>query len=152
MTPYLPSGLPIPAPARDGLDQPFWSGLQEDRLLLQFCDHCQHWQWGPEWICYRCHSSALSFRPVEPSGFIYSYERIWHPVHRALGDFGPYIVVLVELPQADGVRLVGNLLGDPRQRVEIGEPVRGVFEHHHGEESRYTLLQWARAAEPVAGP
>lgn len=78
-------------------------------------------------------------------GRIYSYERVWHPVHRALEGFGPYIVVLVELPHADGVRLVGNLLGDAQQSVDIGQPVRAVFEHHDDAEPNFTLLQWARA-------
>ena len=76
------------------------------------------------------------------TGRIYSYERVWHPVHRALVDQGPYIVVLVELPHADHVRLVGNLLGDPRQPVPVGAPVAAVFEHHTEAEPPYTLLQW----------
>jgi len=142
-TSYLPLGLPAPAPARDGLDEPFWSGLRSESLLLQFCQSCGRWQWGPEWICHRCHAFDLVFRAVEPHGLIYSYERVWHPVHRALADHGPYLVVLVELPHADSVRLVGNLLGDPRQDVVIGHPVRGVFEHHTEAEPPYTLLQWS---------
>jgi hypothetical protein len=55
------------------------------------------------------------------------------------------IVVLVELPHADGVRLVGNLLGDAQQSVDIGQPVRAVFEHHDDAEPSYTLLQWTGA-------
>ena len=69
-----------------------------------------------------------------------SYERVWHPVHPALKEQGPYIVVLVEIPKAGNVRLIGNLLGDPEQTVAIGGPVHGVFEHH--EQGGYTLLQW----------
>ena len=38
--------------------------------------------------------------------------------------------------------MVGNLLGDPRQEVLIGAPVRAVFEHHEGEQTNYTLVQW----------
>ena len=75
-------------------------------------------------------------------GIIYSYERVWHPVHPALKDQGPYLIVLVELPQADGVRLVGNLLGDPHRAVVIGAPVTAVFEHHRDAEPPFTLLQW----------
>jgi len=50
----------------------------------------------------------------------------------------------VELPAADGVRLVGNLLGDPRAQVDIGASVTGVFEHHEADPP-FTLLQWTRA-------
>mgnify|MGYP006915231037 CR=1 FL=1 len=50
------------------------------------------------------------------------------------------------MPQAGGVRMLGNLLGDPRDPMPIGAPVRGHFEHHAGEPG-YSLLQWV-----VAGP
>jgi len=46
------------------------------------------------------------------------------------------------LPAAGGVRLVGNLLGDPMQAVTIGADVEGVFEHHSDSNPPYTLLQW----------
>ena len=62
-------------------------------------------------------------------------------VHNALSDRGPYIIVLVELPQADNVRMVGNLLGDPLQEVEIGAPVSVVFEDREGDPD-FTLVQW----------
>jgi uncharacterized protein len=140
--PYLKPGLPGPVAAPDGLDAPFWQGLREDRLMLQRCQQCRRWQWGPEWICFRCLSFDLTFDEVAPTGIVYSYERVWHPVHPALKDQGPYLVVLVELPQADNVRLVGNLLGDPRRAVRIGAPVRGVFEHHNDADPAFSLLQW----------
>jgi uncharacterized OB-fold protein len=136
---YLDEGLPQPV-ATD-LDEPYWSGLAEGELRLQHCGGCDRWQWGPEWICHRCHSADVSFRAVEPKGVIYSYERVWHPVHPALKDQGPYIVVLVEIPDADNVRVIGNLLGDPEQEVVIGAPVEGVFEHHSGDHP-HTLLHW----------
>ncbi len=136
---YLDEGLPQPVATE--LDEPYWSGLAENELRLQVCGACSRWQWGPEWICHRCHSDDVSFRAVPPKGFIYSYERVWHPVHPALKDQGPYIVVLVQIPAADDVRVVGNLLGDPQQEVTIGASVEGVFEHHDGD-NPHTLLHW----------
>jgi uncharacterized protein len=143
---YLASGLPAPRAARDGLDAPFWAGLAEERLLLQRCTRCRRWQWGPEWLCHRCHSFEIGYEAVEPAGRIYSYERVWHPVHGALANQGPYVVVLVELPQADNVRIVGNLLGDPTAEVTTGAPVKAVFEHHADAQPVFSLLQWRRVA------
>lgn len=142
---YLNPGLPAPVAAPDGLDAPFWDGLRREELHLQHCRGCGAFQWGPEWICHRCLSFDLGWQTVEPRGRIYSYERVWHPVHSALAEQGPYIVVLVELPQANDVRLIGNLLGDPREAVAIGSPVTGVFEHHADARDPFTLLQWRRA-------
>lgn len=136
---YLDEGLPQPKPTP--LDEPFWQGLAENELRLQHCRSCGGWQWGPEWICHHCHSDDVEFKAVPAKGEIYSYERVWHPVHPALSEQGPYIVVLVQIPAADNVRIVGNLLGDPEQGVVIGSKVNGVFEHHTGERD-FTLLQW----------
>lgn len=138
---YLPDGLPKPVPEADGLSAPFWAGLRDETLKLQRCGTCGTWQWGPEWLCHRCHAFDPGWEAVEPRGRIFSWERVWHPAHRALKDHGPYLVVIVELPQAGGARLVGNLLGDPRQVVTIGAEVRGVYEHHAG----HSLLQWRLA-------
>jgi uncharacterized OB-fold protein len=139
---YLPSGLPRPVPEPDVLDAPYWEGTRRGELRVQRCRGCRTWQWGPEWICHRCHAFDLEWTAVEPRGVIYSWERAWHPVHPALAGHGPYVVVLVELPQAGGVRMVGNLLGDPTQDVTIGAAVDAVFEPHDDSVPPFTLLQW----------
>jgi uncharacterized OB-fold protein len=143
MTTYLPAGLPAPAPAPDGLDAPYWEAVAEHRLVVQRCNGCGRDQWGPEWICHRCRSFDLGWSEVDPRGVIYSWERVWHPVHPAVIEACPYVVVLVELPHADRVRMVGNLLGDATEPVVIGEPVEAVFEDHDGDPP-YTLVQWRR--------
>ena len=139
---YLPEGLPAPAPAPDGLDKPFWEGLQVNKLIVQRCKACKTFQWGPEWVCHKCHSFDIGWEEVAQTGVIYSWERAWHPVHPALKDHGPYIVVLVELPHAGNIRMIGNLLGDPKQDIRIGGTVEAVFEHHTGSKMPYTLAHW----------
>lgn len=137
---YLNPGLA--QPAATPLDEPYWSGLRENILRAQRCTACGKWQWGPEWICHRCLSDAVEFEELPALGNIYSYERVWHPVHPALAEQGPYIVVLVELPRADNIRMIGNLVGDPHRQVTIGAQVTGVFEHHEDVDQPFTLLQW----------
>lgn len=141
-TPALPEGLPIPVPEADGLSQPYWDGLARNELLVQRCTRCRTWQWGPEWICHHCQSLDIGWERTEPDGLVYVAERVWHPVHPALKEAVPYVLVLVELPGAGGIRMLGNMLGDPMQDVPVGAPVRGVFEHHAGPGRPYSLLQW----------
>jgi uncharacterized OB-fold protein len=52
----------------------------------------------------------------------------------------PYVAIVVELPAAGDIRMVGNLLGDQLAEVTVGTPVRAVFERHEG----YSLVQWER--------
>ena len=139
---YLPAGMPAPVAEADGLDRSYWEGTRRGELRVQRCRACATWLWGPEWICHRCLSFDLEWAAVEGRGRIYSWERAWHPVHPALKGQPPYIVVLVELPAAGNVRMVGNLLGDPQQEVRIGAPVEAVFEPHDDAKVPYTLVQW----------
>ena len=90
--------------------------------------------------------SSPRWTAVEPQGTIYSWERAWHPVHPALRGRGPYVVVLVALAHAGGVRMVGNLLGDPMQTVRIDAPVEAVFEAHDDATPPFTLVHWRRTA------
>jgi len=136
---YLPTGLPAPAPDRDGLDAPFWEGTRLHELRVQRCAACGGWQMPAEWICHRCRGWELEWTPVPPRGVIYSWERVWYPAHPALADAVPYLAVLVELPDADNERILGNLLGDPQQEVTIGAAVEAVFEDHP---DGYTLVHW----------
>jgi uncharacterized OB-fold protein len=139
---YLPEGLPAPAPYPEGLAAEYWDGVQKHELLVQRCTKCQTWQWGPEYICYNCHSFDLGYEKVSGKGKIFSWERSWYPVHPALKDGLPYITVLVELPDAGNVRMVGNLLGDPMQTVNIGADVEAVYEDHEDSDPKFTLVQW----------
>ena len=141
---YLPPGLPAPAPNPDGLGAEFWEATARHELLVQRCNACQTFQWGPEFICHDCLAFDMGWHRVSGRGRIYSWERPWYPVHPALREGVPYIVVLVELPDAGNVRMVGNLLGDPKQEVRIGAEVVAVFEDHDGAEP-YTLVQWRLA-------
>ena len=144
---YLNPGLPVPVASLDGLDTPFWEAAANGVLMLQVCEDCGYHQWGPEWVCHQCHSENVSFKEIEPRGRIYSYERVWHPVHPALNEQGPYLIVLVEFPNYNNARMVGNLLGDPEQEVVIGASVEAVFEHHPDNDPAYTLIQWQIAAD-----
>ncbi len=137
---YLPEEMP--RPVADALTAPYWEAARAGRLVVQRCRDCGTWQWGPEWCCHACRSFALDWPEVRPRGRIYSWERNHHPVHPALRGRPPYIVALVELPEAGHVRMVGNLLGDPMQDVAIGAEVEAVFEHHNEADPPFTLVQW----------
>ncbi|MSQ42029.1 MAG: DNA-binding protein [Dehalococcoidia bacterium] len=130
-----------PAPSPDGLGKEFWDAVRRHELVVQRCNDCKQYQWGPEYICYHCHSFNLGYQKVSGRGRLYTWERVWHPLHEKVADRVPYIIAIVELPDAGNVRMVGNLVGDPLQQVRIGSEVEVVFEDHATADP-YTLVQW----------
>ena len=146
MTNVLPAGLARPLPSADGLDAPYWEGTRGHELRVQRCAGCSTFRWSPEWLCYECHSFAVDWPRIEPTGVLFSFQRIWHPASPALADIGPYITVLVELAQAGGIRMLGNYAGAPTDELQIGMQMTAVFEDHHakehGAELPYTLVHW----------
>jgi uncharacterized OB-fold protein len=134
MSTVLPAGLARPIPLADGLDAPYWHGTQAHELRVQQCASCSTFRWSPEWLCYACHSFETNWVNVDASGVLFSFQRIWHPASPALAGAGPYITVLVELPQAGNIRMLG-----------------AVFEDHgaadQSAEVPYTLVQWTQSNE-----
>ena len=143
--PVLPDGIPQPMPSPDGLDAPFWEATRRHELKAQRCRDCRGWQWAAEWICHRCHSFELDFEAIPGPAILFSWQRVWHPVHPALADACPYVVVIVEFPEAGGIRMLGNLVDDPEKDVLIGSRLEAVYEDHDDADPAYTLVQWKRA-------
>ena len=139
---YLLEGLPAPAYGPGSLDAEFWTGARNRKLMVQTCAGCGAAQWPPEEICSKCHSFERTWVEAAGTGTIYAWTRIWHPVHPALKEQGPYVVVVVELTDYP-VRIVGNLLGDPLSEVASGQVVRVAFENQR--DGSTTLVQWERA-------
>ena len=134
--PYLPAGLT--GPEISDVDRPFWEAARDRRLLVQSCGACGKAQWPPEEICSQCH--AVDRQWVEASGraTVFSWTRCWYAVHPSLQARLPYIVVVVKLDDFP-VIMIGNLLGEAGQVVEIGMPAEVVFEDHADAQ---TLVQW----------
>ena len=59
------------------------------------------------------------------AGAVYSWTRTWHPFGGTEGIGVPFVTVVVELPQAGGLRLTGVLEGESAD-LKIGAPVHGA--------------------------
>jgi uncharacterized OB-fold protein len=126
-------------PSVEGLDAPYWEGLREGRLTVQRCRGCETWLWGPRRVCPSCYGFDLGWESVPAVGVVYTWCRSHHPYLSELADLLPYTTVLVALPHAGDVRMLGLLTGDPLS-VAIGDRVTGVVEHPQG--SAWPVLRW----------
>lgn len=144
----LPQVFGVPVPLPTGLDRPYHEALARHELLLQRCQ-CGGWQWPPEVICHHCRRFDPGWAATPVEGRVFSWTRVWHPARTELAAVVPYVVVVVELPAAGNVRLVGNLLLDEpgTAPIAVGDAVRGEFVDQDVHGRKYTLLQWRPVGE-----
>lgn len=117
---------------------PFWAAAREGRLLVQDCGG--ELRFPPHPGC-----PGAGWREVSGRGTVWSFVVVHSPTLPAFADKTPFPVVIVELDDAPGVRMVGNLIAAPGAAIDsvpagdiaVGMPVRVSFE---------------RAAEDVALP
>jgi uncharacterized OB-fold protein len=141
--PETPPAMPVAGPLEDGLDAPYWDGLRAGELRIQHCADCGQWIWAPRLICPACHGFRLDWPAVEPSGTIYSWTRTWQPFAPELTGHLPFVVVLVELPEAGGRRLIGVLRDADGVQPRVGQAVKGEIDPGPGGE--WPVLRWRLA-------
>ncbi|MER5357376.1 OB-fold domain-containing protein [Streptomyces sp. NPDC002785] len=106
----------------------FWQGVAEHRLLIQQCGECAtlRFPWLPG--CNGCGCQEWDTVEASGEGTVFSHVVMHHPPFPAFStseEGGPYAVALIEL--AEGVRMVGNVVGVPYDKVRTGMPVRLEF-------------------------
>lgn len=128
----------LPIPVTDDADTGgFWEASAEGAVRVRRCDACAAVLHLPKVYCHRCGSWDSSWQDVQPRGTLYT----WTTTYRELrpGFTPPYTVVLVDLDDAPGARLVGYLPGEPALRM--GMAMRAEFEPR----GDTTLVQWVPA-------
>ena len=122
---------------RDALDTEYWEAAKRHELVVQRCNACQASHWARIGLL-PVPSFDLGCRK-SPAEADLQLGGIWHPVHPALKEACPYLVVLVELSDA-GTCAWSATVCQRRAAVNIGAEVEAVFEDH--EDEGVTLVQW----------
>jgi uncharacterized OB-fold protein len=79
--------------------------LREGQLRIPRCDSCRHWNWYPRDFCLNCGSADRSLVEVAKTGVVHTWTRVRRAVPPVQEIITPYVVVLVELRDAPGVRI-----------------------------------------------
>jgi uncharacterized OB-fold protein len=106
-----------------------WQQNMKDGVLrLPKCDSCDHWNWYPLPVCKGCGKSEFTWTEIPASGTLFS----WTRVHRNFTglDMGsmPYVVGLVSLDGAPGVRVPARYLGEDVETLTLNRSVCLSFE------------------------
>jgi hypothetical protein len=117
---------PIPVP--NEWTKPFWDAAKRNTLELQRCQSCGHFQHPPYATCVQCMGIDLKFEPVRSGGAIYAYTIMYHTGDKRFASVVPYASIVVELDDAPGALLAGNLLEADYTEAKVGRRVEIIFE------------------------
>lgn len=113
-----------------------WAGLREREIRVRRCRSCTRATWPPRAACPHCQSMDLDWTPAASTGTVYSYTLVGH---QTVAGMPPgYAVLLVELDDPQGVRVVGGFDGDP-STLRVGLSVTATFDTLSDE---VALLTW----------
>lgn len=106
---------------------PFWEGARAGRVSFPHCEDCGRFHWYPMKRCPHCGGAQIRWRAVKGEGALYSYTIVRYAFSPEFRDKLPYVVALVEFPDAPGVRLITNLVNVPHDAIRIGMRVKPAF-------------------------
>ena len=136
---------PIPVP--NEWTKPFWDAAKRGVLELQRYQSCGHFQHPPYPTCTQCIATDLKFEAVRGAGTIYAYTIMYHTGDKRFASAVPYASIIVELDDAPGALLAGNLLETPYTEAKVGRCVEVVFGKLNDD---ITLPQFRLAHPPSA--
>jgi uncharacterized OB-fold protein len=115
-------GRPLPLPDRDTAF--FWEGCARKQLLILRCTACRTYVHPPKQACHACGGASLKPAAVSGRGVVHSFT----VTHKELPGFeSPFAVVLVELEEQRGLRMVSNVVDVAPDKIKIGMPVSVTF-------------------------
>lgn len=99
-------------PVDDDIDTGgFFEAARRGELVVRCCDGCDAVLHVPRMYCRHCGSWEGRWATVAGRAHLWSWTVVTHQVHPSYPV--PYTVVLVDLVDAPGVRLVGRIDGEP---------------------------------------
>ena len=126
-TETAPSAEPV-LPQPDEMTAFFWDGARNGQLRIQRCQDCGRYIHPPKPVCPACHSFNLRPATMSGRGRLYSYTVGVQAFHPWFESRLPYLLAVVELDEQPNLKIVTNLVECTEADVEIGMPVRVVFE------------------------
>jgi len=136
--------LKKPLPVLTSEAKPFWDAAAQQKLVMQRCQSCGKFQHPPYPTCTNCVSVDLKFEPVEGKGTIYAYTIMYHTGDKRFASAVPYASIIVELDEAPGALMAGNLLDAEYTEARVGRRVEVVFQPLNDD---FTLPQFRLAKD-----
>ena len=82
----------------------------------------------PTPFCPNCRSQDIHWTTLSGEGVIYSYTIVSRALLEGMDQHIPYAPAVITLPDADGVRLISNVVDAPIDSIRVGCPVQVVWD------------------------
>ncbi len=112
----------------DGSTAPFWSAASEHRLVFPWCIECAVARAPLAPCCVKCGGTTVDWRESVGRGTIFSFTIVRHAVTAHFRPYVPYAIIVVELADVPGVRLLSNLVDCCPADVSVGRGVALVWD------------------------
>jgi uncharacterized OB-fold protein len=113
----------------DELSAPFWQAASEERLVIPRCRTCAVATFPPDVLCSACGcAEGFEFVPHHGAGTVRSWTVMRQSFLPGFEDDVPFVLVDVELTDADGVRLIGRLVHSDQSDLRLGAPAHIAWE------------------------
>lgn len=113
--------------------RPFWEGIAQGKLVLQYCTESGRFQHYPRPVSIYTGRRTLEWRAVSGNGTIYACTVVRIPGPGLDGRL-PLAVATVELDE--GVRIIANVLDCRPEDLQVGRRVKLAWDQL-SEEQRY---------------
>lgn len=113
----------------DQWTKPFWDAARREVLVGCRCADCGTFRMPPGPLCPECSSDEFVWIPLSGRGTVFSYTIVRHGVIPHTRPQVPYVLALLTLDDAPGVRLVANVWDVRGDDVRIGMPVQVRWDH-----------------------
>lgn len=130
---------PLPTPI--DRTQPFWDGLRERKVRIQYSPSSERWVFYPRSHAPLTLADDLEWREVSGEGTLYTYTIARRPTAPDFAGDEPQIIAVIELDE--GPRLTSTLVNAEESEISVGMRVRPVFEDVPDTET--TLLRYEPA-------
>ncbi len=141
---------PKPLPVADARSEGYWQSAAAHVLAIQRCDHCGHYAHPPVVVCTSCQSArpAFHFEPVSGRGRVQTWTVMRHAFLPSFKPDIPWVVVVAELEEQPGLRVMANLKDGPDAPIKLGAALEVVFDDVS---PGVSLPQFRLANESAAG-
>ena len=129
-------------PAPDVETEPFWAAAKNHQLVFQQCTSCETFRHPPRKPCGNCVSEEFEWVQVSGNGTLETHIEVVQPVLPQWREATPYNIVNVEIDDAPGVVIMGNVVGVDDSELKVGMKVKVVFDDVTDE---VTIPRWTPA-------